>query len=417
MADQWSLGLLRRDLLALYAEAVAGQPASLPPVRSLYSDIATTERSKAVTDLHSSQLEYWRERLQDMPALLELPFTRSRPPQQNFSGATFSFPMEAGITRRLRELAVRTNTSMYLLMLTVFATLLYRYTGQKDLCLGTPVTGRKRREEEEVVGLFLNMLPLRCIFEPTEPFDRLLRRIRSAVLTDFEHGDVPFQRLLTELHPKRSAAYAPFFQMTFALNHGGADIADEQRSVFVSTAKFDLSFEIVEREDTLNVHIEYRTDLLTQPDIERFGEHFVQWAESIVSAPEHALGDLPMLTQRDREAFQRWNSTELRFDREATLSSLLDKSFHIHASALALCCGGVTLSYRELKLRVDRLAAALCARGVEPRSVVAICLDRSPDVIVAILAILQAGAAYLPLDPRYPADRLAYMLQDSAAPS
>ena len=146
VADQWSLGLLRRDLSALYTEAVSGTPADLPPVRLRYSDIATSERSSATTELHSSQLQYWRERLQDMPALLELPFTKSRPPQQSFSGATFSFPLEADITRRLRELAVGMNTSMYLLLLTVFATLLYRYTGQKDLCVGTPVTGRKRRE-------------------------------------------------------------------------------------------------------------------------------------------------------------------------------------------------------------------------------------------------------------------------------
>lgn len=415
VADQWSLGILRRDLSALYTEAVSGQPADLPPLPLQYSDVAAAERSKAVTDLHSRQIEYWRERLQDMPTLLELPFAKSRPPQQSFSGATFSFQLEAEITKQLRELAIRTGTSLYLLLFTIFASLLYRYTGQKDFCLGTPLTGRKRRDEEDVVGLFLNMLPLRCILDPKEPFDRLLRRVKNAVLTDFEHGDVPFQRLLMELQPKRSAAYSPFFQMTFALNHGGADIADEQRGVFIGTAKFDLALEIAEREDTMNAHLEYRTDLFTQSDIEGFGEHFVQWIESVVSAPEGEVGALPILTRKDREAFRRWNSTELDFDRKATLSSLVERSMKDHPEAVALCCGETTLSYRELKDRVDRLAASLYARGVESRSVVGICLHRSPDVVVAILAILQAGAAYLPLDPRYPVDRLAYMLEDSAA--
>lgn len=415
VADYASLGLLSRDLCALYAQAVSGQPADLPSLPLQYSDIARSERSTVAAELHERQLEYWRERLRDMPALLELPFTKSRPPEQNFAGATFSCRLEADTTRRLRELAVRMNTSMYLLLLTIFATLLYRYTGRRDLCVGSPVTGRKRREEKDVVGLFLNMLPLRYTFEPTERFDRLLQRMKNAVLTDFEHGDVPFQRLLMDLHPARSSAYSPFFQITFALNHGGTDVADEQRDVFINTAKYDLALEIVERESMMNAHFEYRTDLFGKSDIECFSEHFVQMIGSVIDAPEEKVAALPILTDKDREAFHRWNFTESNFDREATLSGLVENSMQEHPTALALCCGEFTLTYRELKSRVDRLAASLSAQGLGPRSVAAICLDRSPDLIVAILAVLKAGAAYLPLDPRYPPDRLAYMLHDSEA--
>jgi amino acid adenylation domain-containing protein len=415
VADQWALGVLKRDLTALYLEATSGRAAELPVLALAYSEIAGWERSEAANRLYARQLGYWRERLLGVPALLELPFSKSRPAHQTSEGATLSITLDAGLTKSLRQHAARSNTSIYLLMLTIFATLLHRYTGQTDICLGTPITGRKRREEESVVGLFLNMLPIRCTVDPHASFNQLLRRTSSAILADFEQSDVPFQRLVMELQPERSPAYSPFFQILFALNPKGIDADDGQREIFIGTSKFDLTLQIAERHHTLDAHFEYRTDLFDAADIEQFSRHFVRLAEFVVEAPEDAVGALPLLTREDLDAFKPWNATALPFDRSDTLTSIFEAQATLHPDALSLCCGEITLTYRELQKRANRLAISLRTAQVGPGNFVAICLDRSPDLIISILAVLQTGAAYLPLDPKYPEQRLDFMLRDSRA--
>lgn len=415
LADQWSLNTLQRDLAALYVEAASGQPADLPSLSLAYSDVAEQERSEASIHLHASQLDYWRERLRGMPVLLELPFSKSRPSQQTSEGATLSLTLDQNLTRQLRQLASSHGTSLYLLMLTVFAALLYRYTGQRDLCLGSPITGRKRREEEDVVGLFLNMLPLRCMMDPNEPFNLLLKRTSRAVLADFERSDLPFQKLVMELHPERSPSYSPLFQMLFALNPKGSKNGQEQQETFIGIAKFDLTLQMAEQQDTLDGYFEYRTDLFTHEDMTAFSRHFVQLVESVVKEPETAVGSLPLLTSEDLSVLAQWNSTAIPFDRTETLTSLFERQVSICPDAIALCCAETLLSFRELHERVSRLAISLRARGVKTGDFIAVCLERSPDLIVSILAILQAGAAYLPLDPKYPEERLRFMLQDSGA--
>jgi amino acid adenylation domain-containing protein len=415
VADQWSLGILKRDLIAFYLQAVTGRAADLPALTTQYSDIAEQERSEAADRLHVAQIEYWRERLRGMPTLLELPFAKIQPATPTFQGETFSLTLNPKLTTQLRQLAVRGNTSLYLLMLTVFAALLYRYTGERDMCIGSPITGRKRREDEDVVGLFLNMLPLRCSIDPRESFNALLRRNGGAVLADFEHSDVPFQRLVVELHPERSPSQSPFFQIMFALNPKGKDAPDEQHETFIGTSKFDLSLQIAELADTLDAHFEYRSDLFDRAGVERFSRHFVHLASSIVDEPERAVGSLSLLTEEDLKSFRQWNATGLSFDREQKLTSLFEQQVASTPDALALRFGESALTYRELNDRATRLADFVSRHGAGPGSYVAICLNRSVELIVAILAVLKAGAAYLPLDPNYPETRLNFMLKDSGA--
>jgi hypothetical protein len=252
VADQWSLNTLKRDFAALYVEATTGVKATLPALTLQYSDVAERERSADTTQRYARQQEYWGERLRDMPTLLELPFSKTRPGEQTYEGATLTATLDEALTRRLRQLAASSQTSLYLLMLTAFATLLYRYTGQKDLCVGTPITGRKLRGEENLIGLFVNMLPLRCVVEPAGTFRQLLKRVNAAVPADFEHGEIPFQKLVTELHPQRSPAYSPLFQVMFALNPKGTGGDDEQEETFIGVSKFDLTLQIAERAETRN---------------------------------------------------------------------------------------------------------------------------------------------------------------------
>ena len=415
IADQWSLNVLKHDLTALYAEALSGHPAGLPSISLEYSSLAERERSDIVNALYRRQLEYWRERLRGMPALLELPFCRSRSSEQTDAGATISVTLDEGLTAQLRQLAARSHTSLYPLMLSVFATLLYRYTGQTDICLGSPISGRRRREEEILVGLFINMLPVRCTVEPAESFSMLLKRTGTAVLSDFEHSDIPFQKLVMELHPERSLTHSPLFQISFSLNPGDGNADGDQREIFLGTSKYDLTLQISEQSKTLNAHFEYRADLFARDDIKRFIRHFIRLAESVVKAPETEIAALSLLTADDLEVLNGWNATALSFDRNDILPSLFKRQAAAHPDALALCCGDERLSYRELSERVSRLAASLTACGAGPEKFVAICLDRSPALIVSMLAVLETGAAYLPLDPKYPAERLKYMLQDSGA--
>jgi amino acid adenylation domain-containing protein len=413
VADQWSLNTIKRDLAALFIESTSGRAADLPALPLQYADVAIRERSDAATRLHARQLDYWRNRLKGTRTLLELPFSAARPPEQSYAGETLSVTLNSDLSRQLRKLAASCNTSLYLLMLAAFALLLYRYTGQRDLCIGTPITGRKLREEEDIVGLFVNMIPLRCEVESKVGFDQLLEHVSRAVLTDFDHSDIPFQKLVTELHPHRSLSHSPLFQITFALNPKGASVDDVQQETFIGTSKFDLSLQIAEQANTLDAHFEFRTDLFSRCDIERFGQHFIELSKSIVLAPQDPIGSLALITGEDRCAFQQWNATGLSFDRSDTLISLFEEQVSLHSDAAALCCGDTIYTFRELHQRVVRMASELSAMGAERGVYVAICLERSAELIVSILAVLKAGAAYLPLDPNYPEERLAFTLRDS----
>jgi amino acid adenylation domain-containing protein len=418
ISDQWSLGVLKGDLTAMYLEAAGMQTAALPTLVLQYADMAARERSEATTRLYDRQLAYWRERLQGMPTLLELPFSKSRPAEQTFLGKTLATTIDAELTVQLRRLAARTNISLYLLMLNVFTVLLYRYTGTQDICVGTPITGRKTHDDEYLIGLFVNMLPLRTIVDPAESFNDLLKRAGNAALNDFEHSDLPFQKLVTEMHPYRSPSYSPLFQIMFALNAKGTGDHEDQKETYIGVSKFDLTVQIVEHTDTLVANFEYRTDLFEEADILQFSRHLVSLSRSVSRSvseqPGVAVGKLALLTPEDDALFQRWNTTGLSFDRSHTLISLFEEQVRIHPDAPALYVSHQMHTFSELAAKVDQLAASLVACGAAG-GFVALCQSRTLELIVSMLAVLKAGAAYLPLDPKYPEERLAYMLADSGS--
>jgi amino acid adenylation domain-containing protein len=419
IADQWSLEVLKRELTALYIEAVSGRQASLPDLVTTYGDFAVREKNGASRSLHHQQLEYWRTRLLGAPTILELPFAAPRAAKLNDLGATLQTTINAATTLKLRELATRRQTSLYMLMLALFEVLLFRYTGQTDMCIGTPITGRKMREDESLIGMFVNMLPLRLSLNPGHPFDQLLRQVNDAVLTDFENGDIPFQRIVNEIDTSRSTSYSPVFQFLFALNPMASQGAGSQQETFIGISKYDLSLQIAERPETLDVFLEYKTELYAAEDIQQFSQHFVELASSVASSPELPIYSLNLSTVEDLRSAKLWNQTELPYDRSATLASLLQRQFEKqlqrNPDAIAVFSQQGSQTYLELHEQSLSLASRLQARGLGPGDYVAVCLDRTPELIVALVAILLTGAAYLPLDANYPEDRLTYMLSDSGA--
>ena len=405
LVDQWSLDLMKRDISLFYEEQVSGRPSSLNQLAIQYAEIARRERSEAAEQIHAVKLAYWHQRLSNMPMLLELPFSKTRPVQLSYFGNTVSRTLDQEVTCYLRQFASRNSTSLYLLMFTVFSTLICRYTRQEDFCIGTPTSGRKQRDEEEVIGLFVNMVPVRYLFDPEESFARLLQRMNSHILSDLEHGDVPFQKLVSDLQGSRSPSSSPIFQISFALNPirpGHTSTSDVQQEIFIGISKFDLTLQIAEQAETLDAHFEYRTDLFAKGDIEDFAEHFIHLCRAIMTEPNRAIARLPLLTASDTNRILDFNKGDLDFDQSQTLASLFARQVLNTPTNAALCFADDLWCYQELDDRAMQLAGRLHQLGVKRESFVGICMDRSPELIVAILAVLKAGAAYLPLDPKYP---------------
>ncbi|HEY9126063.1 MAG TPA: amino acid adenylation domain-containing protein [Acidobacteriaceae bacterium] len=415
VADQRSLDILRREIEALYLEAAGRMPSRLPLQELSYAQVAERERSAKTQRMHQEQVNYWKERLAGMPSLLELPFAKNSSATQSQAGATVRLRMGEGLTANLRMFATRANTSLFMTALSAFAALVYRYTGQSDFCIGTPLTGRKRREEEELIGLFVNMLPIRSRVRGDEEFLRLAQRFSAEMLLDLEHGDAPFQRLVTELHPQRALSRSPFFQLMFALTPKNADGDDELEETLLAVSKFDLTFQLVERSQWIDLYLEFRTNLYEAEDIEQFGKHYVALLEELVASPNAKIDALPLLTAQDKKIFAEWNKTEISLDRSLTLADLFQLQAELTPDAIALRWKDKAISYRELNEEAESMARSLRAYGVAAETFVGVCLPRTPVLIVALLAIHKTGAAYLPLDPKYPVERLKYMVEDSGA--
>ncbi len=417
VVDQWSLDVLKRDLAALYRGAKKSEESSLPAIRTSYLDIARRERSESASQMFAMQLPYWRERLLEVPTLLEFPFAKARPPLQSDAGETISATIELSLLSNLRELASANQTSLYLVMLTVFSSLIYRYTGNKSFCVGTPVSRRKHRDEEDVIGLFVNMLPYRATIDPSNVFCRQLSLTCSSFLNDLEHSDVPFQMLVAELDVARSSSYSPIFQVAYSLNPKRNDPGVEvQKETFINHAKFDLSLQIAEQESVLDIYFEYRTDLFKRTDIVRLAQYFVRLTELVCVHPEVPLAELPLSTPDDIKAgCGGSNMEELSFDRTQTLVSMFLETATVLPNATAICSENEVWSYEKLRDRSYQFACAIKESAASTQPFIAVCLERTPELIASLLGILWSGAAYLPLDPAYPVERLAYMLKDSGA--
>ncbi|HYG61612.1 MAG TPA: amino acid adenylation domain-containing protein, partial [Thermoanaerobaculia bacterium] len=420
-SDGWSVGVLIRELGALWpALGRSGSP-PLPEPAIQYADFALWQRAWLTPERLAANLGDWRERLADLPPLDLLP-DRPRPPFASGRGATLSFPLPPHLGEALAVAGLRTGATLFMAALAGFMALLSRYAGQDDFAVGTPVAGRHHAELEELIGFFVNTLVLRAGLEGSPGFDELVGRVRQTVLWAFGHQDVPFERLVEELQPQRDLARPPLFQVMFSLQNASSErlalpgLSLHSLQQAVTTAKFELTLSLAETVAGLAGEIEYATDLFDRTTISRLAEHFAALLSAAVAAPSIRLTDLPLLGAAERQQLLlEWNDTQVtRRGAAVRIHELFEEQAARRPQAPAVSGQGTTLSYAELEARANRLARRLRRLGVGPETRVALCVDRSPEMVVALLGILKAGGAYVPLDPAHPAERLALVLDDSA---
>jgi amino acid adenylation domain-containing protein len=424
VADGWSVGVLLKELGNRYAAHVAGDPSPLPELPVQYADYAVWQREWLAGDILARHLDYWTSRLAGAPAALELPTDRPRPPAQTFAGATLPFSLPGDLSLRLAELGRREGATIYMVFLAVLSVLLGRHAGQDDIVIGSPVAGRSRRELEELTGMFVNMLVMRNDLTGNPTFRELLKRVRETTLGAYAHQDLPFEKLVDVLQPERDLSRQPLCQVCLAFENigfegltlPGLSVTRQESEGANLTAKFDLTLFVHETPSGIAGAIEYATDLFDSDTIERLITHFERLLEAAAGDSDARILDIPLLTEAEHSRLTvEWNATATRCPHDRCLHDLFAEQAARRPDAVAVQFNDQQLSYRELDRRANRLAHYLRARGVGPDMVVGICLERSLDTIVGLIGILKAGGAYLPLDPSYPAERLATMMADAQA--
>ncbi|MEO7020419.1 MAG: amino acid adenylation domain-containing protein [Ktedonobacteraceae bacterium] len=410
--------VLLPELYAIYTAFFAGQPSPLPALAVQYTDYAHWQRAQARQERFTAQLAYWKEQLANAPAALELPTDRPRPPVSTYRGSMQPFALSKDLTDALKALSRREGATLYTTLAAAFKTLLYRYTGQDDLLIGTASAGRNRPEIQQLIGYFLNTLVLRTDLSGNPSFRELLLRVRSVIASAVAHEDVPFEYLVKELQPERNLGLNPLFQVLLTLEPQLAMVPSgwtlTQMDVTVGTSKFDLSLELDDRPEGLIGRFEYNSDLFDTSTIERMIGHWQMLLTGIVANPAQRLTELPILTLLEREQLlTTWNDTQAEYPVEQCIHQLFEEQVARTPEAIAVVYQDTRLTYRELNVRANRLAHHLHQLGVGAESLVGLYMERSLEMVIGLLAILKTGGAYVPLDPTYPAERIAFMLKDS----
>jgi len=422
VSDGWSLGVLVRELAALYEAFSAGRPSPLPELPIQYADFASWQRSEAQQSLLEEQRAYWTKALAGLPSLLALPTDRSRPAEQSHRGATVPFEVPRALADGLMALSREHDATLFMTLLAAFQVLMHRYTGQADLAVGTDVASRGRTELEGLIGFFVNQLTMRAHFQPGLSFRELLLQARSSSLEAFAYQDLPFEDLVRALNPERSLGHSPLFQVKLILQNapipelalGGLKM--EPVNIERGSTQFDLLLSVEETPQGLSGYLEYSTDLFDAETALRMAGHLRRLLEAVVAQPELPVKDLPLLPEAERHRLLvEWNSAAAPVP-ELPVHRLFEQQAARTPDALAVVSSAGRLTYGELNRRANQLARHLSARGVRPEVLVGLCVERSPDLLVGVLGILKAGGAYLPLDASYPSERLAFMLREASAP-
>lgn len=429
VADGWSLGVLIRELSYLYTAFVEGRSPVLPPLPIQYTDFSVWQRNWLQGEVLEKQLAYWRKQLHNLPAL-GLPSDRPRSAAPTYSGATCPLRIPPAIAQKLEILSQESGASLFMTLLAAFQTLLYRYTGQEDIAIGSPIANRHRSEVEGLIGFFVNSLVLRSNLSGNPTFRELLERVKNVALEAYDHQDLPFEKLVEELEPDRELSRNPLFQIAFALQNAPMQRLElpglilEPVPFDSGSTRFDLEVHLWEADhglqslwqsdDGLNGFISYSTDLFDHDRIIRLANHFQTLLEGIVANPAARLSELPFLTNSERQQILvEWNQTEIHSVDDRCFHQVFESQVKSAPQAPALVTEQGMLTYAELNVQADRLAQTLKQMGVKPNSLVGLCVERSADMVVGILGILKAGGAYVPLDPNYPSDRLNFMLSDT----
>jgi len=419
VADGWSVGVLVRELGTLYSAFTIGQPSPLADLPIQYADFAHWQREWLQGEVLSTHMAYWRQQLDGAPFGLDLPTDRPRPALPTFRGARQSVMLPMELSEALSTLSAREGVTLFMTLLAAFQTLLYRYTGQEDIPIGSPIANRNRSEIEGLIGFFVNSLVLRTDLSGNPPFRELLSRVREVALGAYAHQDLPFEKLVEELQPERNLNRNPLFQVVFALQNAPVEALEltgltlSPLSFDPETARFDLEFQLVECLGSLRVVVTYSTDLFDTATITRMLENFQVLLEDIVAHPDQRLANLSLLTETEQhQLLVEWNDTEADYSK-SLFHQLFEMQVEQTPEAIAVVFEDEQLTYRELNSRSNQLAQYLRQLGVGAEVLVGICIERSCEMIVGVLGILKAGGAYLPLDPTYPQERLSFMLSDA----
>ena len=418
VSDAWSAGIFFQELITLYKAFSENRNSPLPPLKVQYGDYAEWQRDLLQGDVLEEQLSYWRNKLSGAPAALDLPADRPRPAATE-GGASCTFSISQSLTEQLRDLSRRAGTTLFMTLLGAFSILLHRYSAEDDIVVGSPIAGRNQAEIEGLIGFFINTLALRIDLRGNPTFETLLTRVKQTAVEAFEYQELPFEKLVEELKPERLNRI-PFFQVMFQFQHGprNSAIIDgltfTTESVEIDTAKVDLSLGAYERDEALKFQMEYSTDLFDEQTIQSMFSRFEVLLESIVSHPDVSIAGLEIMTAAERtRLLVEWNDTREDFGQYESLQERFERQAAQNPNAVAVIDGNVQITFADLNARANRLAHHLKRSGVGPEVRVAVFVERSLNLIVALFGVLKAGGAYVPLDVAYPQDRIDYLLHDS----
>jgi amino acid adenylation domain-containing protein len=431
--DLWSLDLLIDELLTLYTYEQTGIQAILPSPGKPFTEYVQWQREMLAGPEGERHWHYWQQELSGGPAVLSLPTDRPRPPVQTYRGDSHSFTLSDDLVQRLKTLASTEKVTLYTLLLAAFEVLVFRYTEQEDLLIGTPTLGRNHADMEKVIGYLANPVVVRANLSGNPTFTDILEQVRRKMMDALEHQDYPFPLLVERLQPKRDPGYSPLIQTLFIWDRprvrgpqnmpgqNGNTLHAAQEALALEPfitgqqgAPFDLTLTIFEVEGSLSGDFHYNIDLFDAATIARMGQHFQVLLTSIVEQPTQRISDLPILTADERQRILvEWNDTQSDYPDNACLQQLFEQQAQRTPDAIAVVFEDTQLSYRELNRRANRVAHQLQAAGIGPDTLVGVCMERSLEMVIALLAVLKAGGAYVPLEPNYPRERLDYIIQDA----
>ncbi|MGE5432087.1 MAG: non-ribosomal peptide synthetase, partial [Syntrophomonadaceae bacterium] len=420
ISDGWSMGVLVQEISTLYNAYSEGRPSPLPELKIQYADYSLWQKDFLNGENLEKQLDYWKRKLGDSSQYLELPLDRPRPAVWTNNGSTLSREIPQKTLDGLIEFSRREKTTLFMTLIAAFKVLLYKYSGQHDISLGTPIANRTRKEVESIIGLFINTIVIRTGLSDDYTFREYLQMVKTVTLEAYENQDLPFEFLVEKLQPGRDMSYQPFFQVMFILQNlplssqpfNGLTLS--MVDVEMGTSTFDLTLTLAETFEGLNVTVEYNTDLFDRSTIDRMLGYYENLLNNILLFPDKKINDLQIMdvTEKNRVLFE-WNNTETEFEKWECIHKLFERQAEVNPQNTAAVFEGRSLSYRQLNERSNQLAHKLRKLGVGPDDIVGICIERSLEMLITVLGVVKAGGAYLPLDASYPEDRLKFMLEDA----
>ncbi|MDZ8079259.1 MAG: amino acid adenylation domain-containing protein [Nostoc sp. DcaGUA01] len=421
ITDGWSCGVFLRELSTLYAAFSTNQPSPLPELPIQYADFAIWQRDRIQGEFLATKLKYWKQQLSGELPVLQLPADRPRPTVTTFAGAKQYFTFSTTLTNALKQLSQREDATLFMSLLAAFNILLYRYTDQEDILIGSPIANRNRAELEGILGLFVNTLVLRNNLSGNPSFRELLHRVRQVTLDAYAHQDLPFEMLVEKLQPERDLSRNPFYEVMFVLQNTPTSVQEVSGLTLHTlefdsgTSQLDIFLSMFESQEGLTGCLEYNTDIFDATTISQFIKNYQTLLENIVANPEQHIYDLSLLTPVEEEQLLfKFNQSSAEY-KNLSLDQLFEQQVELTPDSIALIHQSEQLTYHQINYQANQLANYLQKQGVTKETLVAICLERSIDMVVGILGILKAGGAYIPLDPSYPVERLNFMLSDSQA--